>query len=375
MNQKSKICHVSSVHLSFDTRIFYRYCKSLTANYDVTLIACHPKDETINGIKIKAYPRYKNRFFRVFFSWLIMIPKCLRVNAVLYHLHDPELIPLGLVLKFLGKKVIYDIHENIAEDIFDKDWIRNKNFWYGVYNLFEKPALRYFKIILAEDSYLKRYQKRTKNVDVIHNFCDISFFEQYRIDNKRNPYNLFYIGVLFENRGVLEICKAIYIQKQKGNHFVFHCVGELYTPLADKITNLPFYEEIREQIIFYGRKNLEDGYNISKQCGIGLCIIHPMSNSIESYPTKLFEYMTIGLPIVTSNFPLYKSVVENVGCGNTVDPQNADELADAIIKIATDTKLYNNMVENGLPNVKKMYNWETEKQKLLAIYMQLLGNN
>jgi len=373
LSKKIKICHVSSVHLSFDTRIFYRYCKSLEKIYEVWLIACHPKSETISNINIKSYPRYKNRYFRVFFSWLLLLPKCISINAKIYHLHDPELIPLGLILKCFGKKIIYDIHENIAEDIFDKDWIKHKKLWYEIYNIFEKPAMKWFKIILAEDSYAKRYHNRAKDYSIIHNYCDINFFKNYEeMFSNRNPNNLFYIGVLFENRGILEICTAIYLLKQKGYIFNFHCVGELYNPLAEKMSKLPFFEDIRSQLIFYGRKNLEDGYAISKNCGIGLCIIHPMSNSIESYPTKLFEYMQIGLPFITSNFELYKKVAEENFCGKTVNPNDAEALSAAILMLYLDEEMRQKMANNGKQVVEKHYNWETEKQKTYSIYKNLL---
>ncbi len=129
------------------------------------------------------------------------------------------------------------------------------------------------------------------------------FFRPFITDTAdRDPFKLFYIGILLENRGILEILEAMHLAKKKGYSYELHVVAELYTQVSDAVVALPFFEEIKHQVIFYGRKNLEDGYQISKQCGIGLCIIHPMSNSIESYPTKLFEYMAVGLPIVTSPF-------------------------------------------------------------------------
>ena len=357
-----------------DTRIFYRYCLSLQKYYDVCLIACHPRRETVKGIEIFPYPRYKNRIFRVLFSWLLILPKTLKAKAKVYHLHDPELIPLGLILKMVGKKVIYDIHENIAEDIFDKDWIKFKKLWYSFYNFFEKPALKRFHIIIAEDSYLNRYKNRAKYLAVIHNYCDLPFFEEFKLSTEdRNPMHLFYIGILLENRGILEILEAMYLAKQKGQHYHLHCVAELYTQVSEAITALPFYEEMKPQVTFYGRKNLEDGYQISKKCGIGLCIIHPMSNSIESYPTKLFEYMAVGLPIVTSHFPLYKSVVENHKCGLTANPNSPQEIYDAMTKISGNLELRKTMEINGRKAVKEKYTWRQEEEKLLKFYDEVIG--
>lgn len=355
-----------------DTRIFYRYCVSLSKQYEVELIACHPKQENIRSIKVTPYPRYKSRVFRVLLSWLLLLPKALRAKAKLYHLHDPELIPLGLVLRLLGKEVIYDIHENIAEDIFDKDWIRFKKTWYALYNFFEKPALRRFQIILAEDSYLKRYQTRAKKCTVIHNYCDLAFFEPFITPAaERDPFKLFYIGILLVNRGISEILEAMYLAKKKGHHYELHVVAELYTQVSDAIVALPFYSEIKDQVIFYGRKNLEDGYQISKKCGIGLCIIHPMSNSIESYPTKLFEYMAVGLPIITSHFPLYKTIVEENNCGYTVNPKSPIEIMDSMLRVSLSEKR-KEMAENGRKAVETRFNWQKEEPNLIKLYRNIL---
>lgn len=356
-----------------DTRIFYRYCLTLQKYYDVCLIACHPAHENVKGIEIYPYPRYKNRLFRVAFSWFLLLPKALKCNAKIYHLHDPELIPLGLVLRILGKKIIYDIHENIAEDIFDKDWIKFKKLWYSIYSLFERPALHLFHVILAEDSYMTRYEDKVDHLAVIHNYCDLPFFEEFKLStSQRNPYQLYYIGILLENRGILEILEAMYLAKLQGHYFHLHCVAELYTQVSEAITNLSFYDDIKKQVTFYGRKNLEDGYQISKKAGIGLCIIHPMSNSIGSYPTKLFEYMAVGLPIVTSHFPLYKTVVEDNNCGFTVDPNSPHEIMESIIKIAVDLPLRKGMEKSGLNAVKEKYSWHQEEEKMLNFYRQVL---
>lgn len=369
---KIHICHVSTVHLALDTRIFYRYCLSLKKQYKVSLIACHSKEESKLGIPIIPYKRYKNRIFRTLLSWLLVLPKCLKQKAKIYHLHDPELLPLALILRLFRKKVIFDIHENIAEDIFDKDWIKLKSLWYHLYNIAEYPVLKSATIILAEDSYLKRYKGRAKNLHVIHNYCDVDFFKEYKVEAiNRNKKNLFYSGILLLNRGILEIAEAIYIAKNKGHILHFHCVAELYTQVSEALVRLPFYDDIKSQFHFYGRLPLEESYTISKQCGIGLCIIHPMSNSIESYPTKLFEYMAVGLPSISSNFKLYKEVLEGNNCGTTVNPLDPQELAHSIIQVSQDEKEYINWSENGMKTVHERYSWKTEEAKLLRIYKEL----
>ena len=154
---KKRVCHLSSVHLATDTRIFYRYCTHLSVQYDVTLIAVHPQNERRQGIHIIPFRRFKNKLLRVLLTWFLMFFKAMCVRAELYHLHDPELIPCGLLLRFMGKKVVLDIHENVAEDIFDKPWIPAKKILYACFHFFEKRAIKSMPIILAENSYVARY--------------------------------------------------------------------------------------------------------------------------------------------------------------------------------------------------------------------------
>jgi glycosyltransferase involved in cell wall biosynthesis len=367
-----KICHLSSVHFALDTRIFYRMCQALKAQYEVTLIGVHPKKETYKGIAIIPFKRFHNRQLRVLVGWLLMFFKAMKVNARVYHLHDPELIPCGLLLRLFGKQVIWDVHENIAEDIFDKPWIKHQKRAYGIFNFFEKLACQYFYIVLAEKSYEKRYMQLTKRCSTVQNFCDIDFFKPYEQAHFQNLKSVFYIGIVLENRGILQIVEALHLLKLKGEVYDFHCVGELYTDLENKLKALPYYKEVETQLHFHGRLSLEEGYQYAKHCSMGLCIIWPMKNSIESYPTKLFEYMAIGLPVITSNFPLYRSVIEQNNSGQCIDPFSAIALADAIESMHRDVEKSEQLAQNGKLAVKKYYNWETEKIVLARVYEELL---
>lgn len=366
---KIKVCHLSSVHYALDTRIFYRFCLSLSAYYDVTLIAVHPKREMIDGVQIIPFKRFKNKILRVMITWFIMFVKAMKIRAKVYQIHDPELIPCALLLKLFGKKVILDLHENVAEDIFDKPWIHNKKLLFWFFNVFEKIAVKYLFIFLAEKSYAPRYQRLGAKYEVVLNYFDPEFFKKFKKEN-RGSMRIFYIGIVLESRGLLEIAEALYILKTRKLTIEFDVVGELYTDLEAKLIALPFYNEIKNQLHFHGRLPLDKGYEISREAAVGMCVIHPMSNSVGSYPTKMFEYMAIGLPQVISNFPLYKSIVETHHSGICVDPKSPLEIADAIEAILSNPKMAGEMASSGI-DASSLYTWESEFQKALKVYQNL----
>jgi len=368
---KSSICHLSSVHNALDTRIFYRYCLSLKTAYNVSLIAVHPKEEWREGIHIFPFHRFKNKLLRVCFTWLIMFFKALRLKADLYHLHDPELIPCGLLLKAFGKQVVMDLHENVAEDIFDKPWIPFKKPLYWCFHFFEKLAVKRLTLVLAENSYEARYQKMGADYTTILNYCDVSFFKPFSEPVNRNTNRIFYIGILLESRGLQQISEAVYLLKQRGVEVHFDVVGELYSSLEDKLLALPYWNEVASQIHFHGCLPLEKGYEISRNAAIGMCIIQPMKNSIESYPTKMFEYMAIGLPQIISNFRLYRSVVEKHQTGLCVDPGDAAAIAAAIDTLLKQPELREQMRKQALQAAPE-FDWFIEQEKLLKLYQRLL---
>lgn len=374
MSPKIKVCHISTVHTLHDTRILYRECASLAdSGYDVTLVITSDKDEVINGVKIAHVPRQKNRFFRMLMSPLNALKRALGTRAVVYHLHDPELIPLGLILRALGKKVIFDVHENIAENIKEKKYLRFRNQLALIYRGFEWAAARYFYLILAENSYRKTYDHRTKRLKVVLNTPDISFFEKFNVDDRRAFNKLYYIGAVSQDRGSITMIKVMAILKKEYPDFVYDCVGPALGAQHGLIVENPGYANVEHMYKLHGRMPLAEGYEISRQAAIGIAILNPTKNYFESYPTKIFEYMAIGLPVVTSNFPLYRDVIEANECGICVDPGNPEQIAAEISKLLKDPERRQRYAENGRRVVKSKYSWEVQKKELEAAYQEVLG--
>ena len=121
-----KICHLTSVHQDGDIRIFHKECVSLAKDerFDVYLLTINSRTEKINNVQlVSVKSKSKNRFTRILNSSRAVYKKALKLDADIYHFHDPELLPYGLKLIRRGKIVIYDAHEDVPRQILSKHWI------------------------------------------------------------------------------------------------------------------------------------------------------------------------------------------------------------------------------------------------------------
>ncbi len=370
-----KVCHLTSVHGTFDTRIFLKECRSLAAaGFEMSLVSNHNKDEVIDGVHlIPVIRRSKGRFSRMFFyTWRIFFA-ALKTHSKIYHFHDPELFFVGICLRLLGKKVIFDVHENVAGQIKNKNWLPLRNIFAFFYKLIDWLSAKFFYLVLAENSYLEIYSKISKRNIVILNMPDIEFLKPYiKTDRKiENRIDLFYVGGVSFERGIDVIVKALSILKKHNVDVHFHCIGSLYDNMKTRIEEIENYNDVKENITFYGKMKLDEAYKISLKCHIGLSILKPIENYKNSYSTKVFEYMAIGMPVITSDFELYKNVVESNKCGYCINPENADQLTSVILEFEKKPELLKKMGKCGILASEKLFNWNTEAQKLVEFYNKL----
>ncbi len=362
-----KICQYTSAHKSNDVRIFLKECSSLaSAGHDVTLVAANCKTETINGVKVIGVEvSVGGRFSRMSKAAKAVFQEVLTIEADVYHFHDPELLRFALALKRKGKKVIYDVHEDVPRQILGKYWINKylRKSIASAFEIFENYVARRMDFIVAATPHIReRFLKSNKNCIDICNYPIIG--EQFvSTDWNAKKEELCYVGGITKVRGVVELVKAM-----DGIPAKLNMAGE-YSPLELKqeLMQLPGWQNVND-FGFVGREKI---YEILSSSKVGIVTLHPQDNYLDSLPIKMFEYMSAGIPVVASDFPLWKEIVELNHCGICVDPQNPKEIANAVKNILSQNKDAEQMGINGKKAVMEKYNWKIEEKKLLELYNSL----
>ena len=369
----AKIAHLTSVHPRNDTRIFIKQCRSLAAHdYDITLIVADNKGEEYrDNVKIVDAGRLPGRINRILRTTQQVFSKAVDLNADLYHLHDPELIPMGLKLRCLAKKVIFDSHEDVPADIRDKQYINPlvRFVISKIYEIYERRACSQFDAIIAATPYIKdKFLMINANSVDINNYPILGELNLYNINDwSQKELQVCYIGGISVLRGVREIIHALELTTSKVR---LQIAGEFDAPdLKEEVKKYSGWK-LADDLGFVNRDGVK---MILSRCMVGLVTFHPLLNHISAQPNKMFEYMSAGIPVIASNFPLWSEIIEGNDCGLCVDPLDPKAIANAIDFIIMNPDRARQMGENGLKAVQKYYNWDIEEAKLLRLYEQVLG--
>ena len=375
--QKVKVCHVSSAHSVHDDRIFFKECSSLAEQFEVHVIAIGEEDEVLNNVQIHALPKNSSRFNRFFLLQIKLLIQAFKVNAKVYHFHDPDLILFGLIQKLIGKKVVYDMHELVYYQINDKEWLGNgfiKKMVSSIYLMFEKIGVRCFdKIVIAEDGYWnyvnEKHKKHINKFIAIRNFSIYELIKNTAHDlsaNKDNKRIIIYAGGLSKIRGIKEIIDAI----QTIENVTFLTLGQWEN---DDYKQQCEQADVNKKMNYIGLVKMDKVYSYLKIADIGVANLYHKPNYLTSLPIKAFEYMASGIPIIMSDFPYWIKTFNE--CALFVNPIDPIDIKSKIELLLSDKQLSHKLAEAGKKLVIENYTWEAESKLLIKHYQKLLSEN
>jgi len=365
---------LTSVHLPFDGRIFHRAAKSLAqAGYEVVLIARHDKEEVIDGVRIVPLPQPRNRLHRMTKVLWRLYRLAAREDADVYHFHDPELMIVGLLLKRRGKKIIWDVHEHYPNSILDKYYLPKplRRFIAGSFDLFERMAVRFFDYVIYTTPFVgQRYQTMKVRSGAVENYPIVKLSETFQRESQER---IIYLGGMARIRGLVEVIEAFALAAKRHPTWELQLVGSCRpASFEQELRDLAKRLGLEAKTKFVAWVPYEEKERLSCQASIGVITYLPHFNNTSCLPNKLFDYMLAGLPVIASNFPLYRQVVESSHCGLLVDPTRPEEIARAMEYLIEHPQEAQQMGASGRRAVLERYNWEDESQKLLQIYDRAL---
>jgi glycosyltransferase involved in cell wall biosynthesis len=369
---RKTIAHLTSVHPRHDTRIWYKMCKSAAeSGYRVTLVVADGKgSEVADGITVRDVGKPHGRVDRIWRATDRVFRAAASLKADLYHLHDPELMPAGLKLMRLGKRVIFDAHEDLPRQLLGKPYL-NKPTLRIVSSLvtrYESYACHRFHGVIAATPFIGGKFLRI-NANTVY-VCNFPLMAELNKGEKRlkKQREVCYVGGLSRVRGIRELVIAM---KMCEEDVRLNLCGRFESASYEKeVKKLPGWRCVRE----LGHVGREDVQNIMGQSAAGIVALHPLVNYLDALPVKMFEYMSASIPVIASDFPLWREIVTGNSCGLLVNPLKPVEIANAINLVTSNPQHAGEMGRNGRKAVEEKYNWPNEEQKLLSFYERVLSN-
>ncbi|MEZ5339053.1 MAG: glycosyltransferase [bacterium] len=368
-----KAIHVTSVHRLHDNRIFHKQCASLRDNgWEVVLVAQHDRDESISGIRVRALPRPANRMERMTKLPELALGICREEGADICHLHDPELLKIAALLKRDVSPVVFDMHENIVKDILTKPWL--PALLRPAVSAYVRQRLRRWlsgmPVIFAELSYHADYPYVDTYTTVL-NMPRHAELSGIRAEKHLRP-TLVYVGGVTRARGSVTMLEALARLQAAGLDCALELVGPVEERHRQELDELISSRGIAN-VRFHGFLPAGEAWPVAARCHVGMALLSSIPNYVESYPSKIFEYMALGLPVVTSDFELYRSVIAESAAGICVDPEDATAVAETLAALLADGERMEEMSAAGRAITGSRFNWETEERRLLDFYARQLG--
>lgn len=365
-----KICHITTAHLRYDDRIYRKECCSLAKLYETHLIVNDDgKDEVVDGVHIHSLNKPISKRVDRLKLLNVCLKVALKLDADIYHLHDPELLLIAGKLCRYGKKVIFDSHEDYFFQISNKIYLpiifRRIIAW--IYYKYETKVCKMIAAVIFPTTIDGKnpFKNRCKKFAYINNYPVMVENGQYRKYENREKV-VCYTGGLSESRGISELIDAC-----------DKCGARLI--LAGAFSSKKFEEKIRRKesfrcVDYRGWVSFEEVLKIYQESTVGASVLHDVGQyyRLGNLPTKVYEYFQQGLPVIISDYPYARECIKKYTFGYLVEPLNINDIAKAIDAICNDSEKAKRMGTMGYAAYENEFNWQCEEKKLFSLYSQII---
>lgn len=369
------IVHLSTIHPRGDARILVRQAQTLAAHlpaHRVILMIADGKGDVRGGageVSILDLGDPGSRLKRALIAPWRAFAAVRRLRAAVVHFHDPELIAVGILLRCCGYAVIYDVHEDVPKQVLTKHWIPAIIRWPVAWaaQAVEWFAARIFTAVVPATGKIGERFPRGKTVTIQNYPVLDELVQEQRLPYEARDAVFVYPGALAEVRGITELVDAM--ARLRALTARLDLAG-YFSPAAygDVLSRRPGWSKVR----FHGEVSRQGVADLLAGARAGLVVHQPIPNEVDAQPIKTFEYMSVGLPVIASDFPAWRAIIEPAQCGLLVDPTSPDAIAGAMQWILDHPQEARQMGERGRQAAIQTYNWQPEGEKLVALYRRIL---
>ena len=365
---------MTSVHPWDDTRIFRKMCRWLAAaGHEVHLVAAHgpPGNRAmVDGVHLHLLPPGKGRLQRMTRTSWEVFKKALGLRGDVYQFHDPELLPLGMLMAVMGRRVVYDAHEDAPRDVLIRDYLPLPARWLASMGiaLTEWVGGRFFYngIVAATPLIGKRFPRHKTRV--VHNYAMVNPMASDQLAGyEERPPHFAFVGAMSWGRGMEEMVRAIGKVKADNARLVLAGPRVFFGRTESGPEHLPGWERVLERGVV-PTKEVEHIYQGTRA---GLVLFLPGPNHDDALPNKLFEYMAAGLPLIVSDIPLWRHMIEEARCGLLVDPRDVEAVSRAMDWVLEHPTEAAAMGRRGARIARERFNWDSEAMRLEQLYREV----
>ena len=369
-----KVAHLSPHRDPFEPRMFFEALSGAAAGLDVMVVAPHERDETREGVRILGIPRYRNRLERVTITCWRCVRRAMAERPDIYHLHEPDLIPWGLWLRLSGRRVLYDVHEDYAAAAVVRPWLPGwaRRAVAAFVGAVSTLARRAFTIVIAERYYARLFPG---GIEVL-NYARLEEYAGLQSIARQPPSRprALYTGSVTDSRGARHHARLLDRLPADAELLL---IGQCAIPDLGAELEAKAAADPRLRLVlapgWVPRSTIAAYYAESWTCG--LAIFPDTPHYREKELTKFFEYMAAGLPIVCSDFPVWRELVVGNAVGLAVDPEDPAAATAALIWLHEHPEQAAAMGQRGRELVRNRYNWDTQASRLVELYRSMAGDH
>lgn len=359
------------MHSWDDDRIYQRACLGLARKgFDVHLIATRPQELPAGSPVHFHWLEYRTGWRRRWKSGREAIELAIAVDADIYHFHDPDLLPhIGRLKKEVpNAKVFYDIHENYAGRIEMWGWPRIFGKLFRTYEISVINRIDGFSVV--SESMLSLFSAANVPSFIVRNSTDIERLRHIDLSSA-TPYDIptiYTSGTHSHARQCIESVSALKYVKSEVAKFRKLFVGRYVGEIKDELRRQAANDGISDFLHLEDMLPWEENFVRTAKAFCGCVFYEDNPNNRVGVPNRLFEYMFCGIPVVVSDFPELRRVVEKSGCGVVVDSTNPKSIADGFLALLKNPLEAREMGLRGREALEREFGFHVDLEKMIQAY-------